>query len=368
MLVGALALAATAGCAQLPDRISDAEFNRLFTGLSEPSGYWRSDNILSNEASFQRVIPALVARTAPGGVYLGVGPEQNFTYIAALRPRLAFVFDIRRGNALELLLYKALFELSPTRAGFVSRLFSRPRPGGVDTASSAAALFAAYARVPHDSALYAATLAAVYARLTGIHHLALSADDRRGIAYVFRAFYDEGPDMDYNNMAGAGAGNGYRRFGRGWRPTYAALMTQADTEGVARSYLASEANYRLVRGLQIENRIVPVVGDFAGPTAIRAVGAYLRAHGATVTAFYTSNVEQYLFVQGDDWRRFYANVAALPLDPSSTFIRAVFRSGMPGLPVGPGGSITMLSSMRATVDAFEAGRLTTYAGVVGKSR
>ena len=122
-----------------------------------------------------------------------------------------------------------------------------------------------------------------------------------------------------------------------------------------------------MRALESENRIVPVVGDFAGPKALRAVGAYLRAHGATVTAFYTSNVEQYLFVQGDDWRRFYANVATLPLDSASTFIRAVFRSGMPGLPVGPGGSITVWSSMPATLAAFQAGRLRTYADVVALS-
>ncbi len=356
---------ATTGRAQLPARIPDGEFNRLFAELSEPNGSWRSDNILSNEASFQQAIPALVARTSPGGVYLGVGPEQNFTYIAALRPRLAFVFDIRRGNALELLLYKALFEMSPTRADFVSRLFSRPRPPGLDTSATAAVLFAAYERVPHDSALYTATLAAVYDRLVRTHGVSLSGDDRRGIAYVFDAFFAQGPNMDYNTMGGPGTG--YRRFGRGWRPTYADLMTAADARGVAHGYLASEANYRFVRDMQLENRIVPVVGDFAGPKALRAVGAYLRAHGATVTAFYTSNVEQYLFVQGDDWRRFYANVAALPLDSTSTFVRAVFRSGMPGLSVGPGGSITVWSSMPATVTAYQAGRLATYAAVVAMS-
>jgi hypothetical protein len=122
-----------------------------------------------------------------------------------------------------------------------------------------------------------------------------------------------------------------------------------------------------VRGMQRHNRIVPVVGDFAGPRAVRAVGAYLRSHRATVTAFYTSNVEQYLFVQRDDWRRFYGNVATLPIDSGSTFVRAVFRSGMPGLAVGPGGSLTLWSSMRVMVDAFEAGRLATYADVVGMS-
>ena len=63
-------------------------------------------------------------------MYLGVGPEQNFTYIVALRPKLAFIVDIRRGNMNEHLLYKAFIELSADRADFLSRLFARPRPAG----------------------------------------------------------------------------------------------------------------------------------------------------------------------------------------------------------------------------------------------
>ena len=59
---------------------------------------------------------------------MGVGPEQNLTYVAAFRPRIAFVVDIRRQNLLHHLWYKAVFELSPTRAEFLSRLFARALP------------------------------------------------------------------------------------------------------------------------------------------------------------------------------------------------------------------------------------------------
>ncbi len=354
--------AARAAPAQLPTRLTDAEFQHLSRSLSEPNGFWDSDNLLSNEAAYQRVIPALVRRVGTGGVYLGVGPEQNFTYIAALRPRMAFVLDIREGNALELLMYKALFELSRDRADFVSRLFARRRPAGLDTASTAAALFAAYDRMPPDSALYRATLRRILARLTVVHHFTLTGDERRVIVNVYSAFFTRGPAMDYNNM-NAGRGTPYPPYWRGWRPTYEALMTADDGAGVPRSYLATEASYRVVRDLELANLLVPVTGDFAGPHAVRAIGAYLRAHGATVGAFYTSNVEQYLF-RDDGWRRFYANVASLPLDSASSFVRAVFRSGMPGLALGPGESVTLLGPMEATVDAVRAGRIASYAGVV----
>jgi len=105
----------------LPDSLSDQEFWSLTEKLSEPDGYFRStsgspDNLLSNENTISTVAAQLAARFKPGGVYLGVGPEQNFTYIAAIKPRIAFITDIRRGNLHLHLIYKALFEMSANRA------------------------------------------------------------------------------------------------------------------------------------------------------------------------------------------------------------------------------------------------------------
>ena len=128
----------------LPDRFTDAEFWQLSHELSEPNGSFRSDNLLSNEVWFQHVIPDLTALTRSGGAYIGVGPEQNFTYIAALKPKIAFIVDIRRGNLDLHLMYKALFEQSADRAEFVSRLFSRTRPDGLDETATATQLFDAY--------------------------------------------------------------------------------------------------------------------------------------------------------------------------------------------------------------------------------
>src|SRR5262245_44635837 len=110
----------------LPPQLSDEAFWKLVTDFSEPGGSFPSDNFVSNERSFQHILPELKARVKPGGVYLGVGPEQNFTYIVALRPRIAFIFDIRRQNMIQMLMYKALLETSADRREFLSRLFSRP--------------------------------------------------------------------------------------------------------------------------------------------------------------------------------------------------------------------------------------------------
>jgi hypothetical protein len=304
----------TAARSELPPRLTDQEFWKLSVESSEPNGFFRSDNLTSNELWFQRVIPDLVQKTRPGGVYLGVGPEQNYTYITAIRPAMAVIFDIRRGNMLLQLMYKAIFELTNDRADFVSMLFSKPRPKSLHRNSSAGELFAAFAAPPASDALYQQNLRAIEGHLTQTRRFPLSPDDLRGIEHVYHAFYWSG-------------------FAVRPSPTYADLMTEHDGTGVNRSYLASDESFQFLKRLQGRNLVVPVVGDFAGPKAIRAVGTYLKSHGATVTAFYLSNVEQYLY-QDRKWTAFCRNVASLPLDASSTFIRSQ-STGRYGFANGP---------------------------------
>lgn len=298
----------------LPARLTDQEFWAFIADVSEPSGYFRSDNLLSNEVGFPYVISDLTSRAAPGRVYMGVGPEQNFTYIAALEPRMAVIVDIRRGNLDLHLMYKAIFELSANRAEFVSRLFSRRLPERVGSASTLQEIFDAASSAPASDELYEENRRAIEEHLARAHGFALSPEDLQGVEHAYRAFFTFGPTIQYNSSQG-GFG-----FGGGNRPSYADLMTAADDRGQPRSYLASEWSFAFLKDLETRNMLVPVVGDFAGPKAIRAVGRYLKAHNATVSAFYLSNVEQFLGYQGS--MAFCANVASLPLDDTSTFIRS----------------------------------------------
>jgi hypothetical protein len=353
--------------ARIPERLADSTYWRLIGELSEPDGFFRSDNLVSNEVTFQYVIPELTRALGSGGVYLGVGPDQNFTYIVALRPKVAFIVDIRRGNLLQHLLYKALIESSNDRADFLSKLFSRPRPAGLASTVSVDSLFRAFERAQPDSALSRRNFAAVKERLLKQHGFAITEDEFRGMEYVHGAFYSAGPELTYSFPGGAGT------FGRRRMPTYGELMVQTDSAGTARGYLANEANYRVLRDMQRNNLIVPVVGNFAGDKALRAVGGWLRERNATVSAFYLSNVEQYLFRQDDDWRRFLTNVSTLPLDSSSTFLRSVFndmsfRAQVPPTAGPTVRSVTLRASIRETLKAFAEGRIQSYYDVVDMSR
>jgi hypothetical protein len=305
------------GAESLPDKLTDQEFWDISRGFSEQDGYFRSDNLLSNERGFPHVLREL--QDIPSGVYMGVGPEQNFNYIAALRPKMAFIVDIRRGNLDLHLMYKALFALSADRAGFVSKLFSRPQPPGLTPTATPTEIFGAYANVEKNEALYTANLKAITDELVQTHHFALSSVDLSAIEYVYGSFYTFGPEIRYSSSQGGGGFGGFNQ------PTYAELMTAADEDGRFGSYLATEQRFQALKALEANNLVVPVIGNFGGPKAIRAVGQYLRDHAAVVSAFYLSNVEMYL-MQQSLWESFCRNVASLPLDARSTFIRSN-RSG-----------------------------------------
>jgi hypothetical protein len=318
--------------ASLPDRLSNEEFWRLSTQFSESDGFFRSDNLLSNEVWLQYVIPDLLHVAKPGRVYMGVGPEQNFTYIAALKPAMAVIVDVRRGNLDLHLMYKALFEMSADRADFLSRLFARKRPDGLGAASSVHELFTAYQSVQADEAYGKQTFDAMIELLKTKHGFALTPQDVEGVQYVYQYFEQFGPELTYWMSGGYGGRGGFRNS-----PTYADLMVSTDQAGTLRSYLASEENFAFMKTLESRNMLLPVVGNFGGPKAIRAVAAWLKEHNAVVSAFYLSNVEQYLNMDGI-WNDFCANAATLPIDETSQFIRS-YRGGGGG-PGSGGGSLS----------------------------
>jgi len=356
-VVFALCLFFTVGWSaeQLPVRLTDDAFWTLITDFSEPGGSFVSDNFVSNELALQDVLTSLTDGRGPGGVYLGVGPEQNFTYVAALKPKIAFVLDIRRQNMVEHLMYKALFELSADRAEFLSRLFSRPRPADLGKDTSAVVLFNALSSVPADDGLFEVNLREVKHRLIDEHGFHLTMDDEAAIGYILRAFYLGGPNLTYS---------GPRPPARTILPTYEELMTDSDNKGKTRSFLATEENFLSVKHLERDNLIVPLVADFGGSTAIRAVGRYLKQRNAIVTAFYVSNVEQYLFMN-ESWKAFYANVATLPLDSKSVFIRPLINVGDGTYTASPLFRTgfhwdTLLFPIQDLITAFEAGQIQNY--------
>ncbi len=283
----------------------------MVTDFSEPGGAFPYENFVSNEVSYQDVIPELKRLVKTGGAYIGVATEQNFTYIAALQPKVAFVLDIRRQNMIELLMYKALFEMSSNRVEFVSRLFSRPKPAGLTETASAEEIFRAFEPVSGNSTMFKETLQAIRDRLVRQHQFKLIGDDEQKIEYIFNVFLRGGPRMDYS-YASSSPNNQV--------PSYYNLMVTTDGRGRNWAYLETEERYKYVREMQMKNLIVPLVADFGGPKTIKRIAQYLKDHGATVSVFYVSNVEDYLSATWASWK---SNLASLPADDSTLLVRFV---------------------------------------------
>jgi hypothetical protein len=298
---------------RLPDRLSDAEFWAMVDSISEPGGYFQiQDNFTSNEREIGQIFTMLRDRGVRGNVFLGVGPEQNLTYIAAIRPKMAFIIDIRRQAVMHHLMFKAIFEMAPDRADFVSMLFSKRRPSGLDSSTTIQNMWEAYWQIQSDSAMWRSNYARIVDLLTKTHGFRLTPPEMESLKWVFDAFFMYGPVISTRSGSGGGGGS---------QSTFADLTGYSnDDSGTPRSFLSTEENYAYVRDLHVRNLIVPVSGDFAGPKAIRAIGSWLKSRGGVVSAFYVSNVEQYLFRENKAVP-FYDNVATLPINDESVFIR-----------------------------------------------
>jgi hypothetical protein len=343
--------------AQLPRSLSDSAFGALVVRLSEPAGYFDTDNLISNEDSYLHPITTLRRVGVAGGVYVGVGPDQNFSYIAAIRPHAAVIVDIRRDNLLEHLLFKAIFARSRNRAEYLALLFGKPAPGDTTGwgAKSVEALLDYVGKARSTDAGLARIRAAVVngAKQQGIP---LSDVDVETIKRFHDAFIAEGPALRFTS---------YGRAPQMGYPDFAQLAASRDLEGRQRGFLASEDAFQFVKSLEDRNLIIPVVGNFAGRKAFAAIASWMAGSGEKLSALYASNVEQYLF-RDNGFDVFAANVERLPRDAKSVIIRSCFTFCRNGHTHAIAGFYSV--QMVQTVDSFaalhSAHRLNTYYDVV----
>jgi hypothetical protein len=285
-----------------PKLMPDEEVGPLIARLSEKPGDFPSENYVSNELSLMDVGDDLRAPALKGRAYVGVGPEQNYTYLGILEPKVAYVVDVRRNNLLEHMFFRGCFEKATTPAELLAALFDDD----------------------------VARTKAVMDRL-GVDH---SKEDDKVLARIHGAFAKHRLAIAYTMLSN----------GR----TYPTL---GETLALRGSFTESDEAYARVRKLVVENRVIPVVGDFGSKRALGAVGADMRERGVMLGVFYGSNVEQYLF----DGRRhgtFLRSVEAMPRDAESRMVRVWFDQGRPHPEQRPKVRTTQLV-MRA--DAFLAG-------------
>ena len=328
---------------------SDTAFAAISARLSEPAGYFDTDNLISNETSYQHVLGKLDELRLRGGAYVGVGPDQNFTYIARLRPELALIVDIRRDNLLEHLLFRALFQLAHDRLAYLALLLGRPLPPGRRAGEDIERIVAYLDATPMRQAGLDSAVAAVRHAVLG-YGVALSQQDLTTIERFHRTFARAGLDLRFETL-GRGAAP--------YDPTLRQLILERDLDGRRRSYLALEEDFQFVRSLEGHGRVIPVVGDLAGARALPAIAAFLRERRTAVTAYYASNVDFYLAREGK-LPAFIANLRRLPRASGAVLIRSVFRNQLPQTVPGYA-STQLLLRVDDLLAGWDSGSIRSYA-------
>jgi len=308
-------------------RVADASrdhksFAALSARLSEPGGYFDSDNLISNETSYLHVMAKLREIGVSGGVYIGVGPDQSFSYIAKIRPRLAIMIDIRRDNLLQHLLFKSLFGRARNRIEYLCEYFGKPVPKTKGWEARSVKELADYIdSTASDPKLFEKSLKEVRQDVQK-YGIPLSQSDLESIGKVQRAFFGAGLDIRYSS---------YHRPPRSIYPPYRDLLLETDLAGNQQNYFNSEDDFQFLKKLEDQDMVVPVVGDLSGPQAMKAIGQYIAEIKERVSAFYVSNVEFYLQRQGT-FDKFVENVRSLPIDSRSVIIRSYFNYYAPAHP------------------------------------
>jgi hypothetical protein len=340
--------------------LSNEEFGRLSKGLSESAGYFDTDNLISNEASYLHVMGRLKKIGVQGGAYIGVGPDQNFSYIAQIRPQIAYIVDIRRDNLLQHLLFKALFELSRNRIEYLCLLFGRPVPTDAKSwdTKTLQQMVEFIDRTSARKERFEATRGSIATRVRNFG-ISLSDADMATIGRIHEAFFEAGLDLRFTSK---------NRPPRSYYPTYRDLLLERDLSGKQASFIASEDDFQFLRNLEGANLVVPVVGNLAGEHALAAIANDTAVRGLKVSAFYTSNVEFYLMREGG-FDRYAENVRRLPQSDQSVIIRSYFSGGFgyPHPQSVPGYySTQLLQTMSSFVREYSSGGYDSYSDLVSK--
>lgn len=298
---------------QTAPNISPTEFTKIIRDMSEDNGYFRGESWVTNELTYLDVIESIDKYNIRGGAYIGVAPEQNFTYMAVIKPQIAFLVDIRAQNRMQHLMFKIMFEISETRIEFLSNLFSMPLQSEtgikIPNKDSDINLIVNFLENSKQSReLFNKNLSLMISVLNNKYKFKLTDWERSNIKHVYEHFYTQNLNMT----------NGP------WRssyPTLGEIFTDRDKSGRQLNVFNSREKYLFIRKMQLENKVIPITGDYGNNYALSKVAAYLKKHKLTVSAQYVSNAEQYIIRNRSNWNNWVSNIKNMPYNDKTVFIR-----------------------------------------------
>jgi hypothetical protein len=314
-------------------------FARLISELSSGETGPAADNLMSNEDSYPRVATELTRHAPRGAIYLGVGPDQNFTLIAQARPDLAFIVDYRRRNLRLHLIHKALMTLEEDRMGYLSGLTARA-PSGLARDASIEDMIAAFRAAPFRRTKLDEAVSEVAQSLKPLG--AVEDGEWSDIATIQAKL--AGPGLDARFLA-------LKMY-----PTLARQLATRSRDGHPAHFLASEASYRYVRDLHRADHIVPFVGDLSEADGLQGLSRWLVKEGHKLGVVYVSDVEFFLLRSGR-FAAYAANLARLPRAAGAVIVRTSTREIQHPERVAGDSSTTVIRPLDRFLDDAKAGRI-----------
>lgn len=257
----------------------------------EPSNY-QLDCFVTNELAYNDVLVECLP-TGTTGAYVGVGPCQNLTYIGALRPRLAFVVDARIDNLLEHLMFKLLFERAETPAEYLGLLLSRDLGSSHAVGSEPEAVVAAVEKCPVSPELFRTNLA--WLRTEMSDRWPLTDLHRNRIDRLYGEFFRR--QLDITNVDAETTEN------LDEIANLRDVISARTSHGINLHFLTDAERYAVVRQLQRDDRVIPLLGNLGSGETTDRINELLRAYGESISTFYVSNIEEHVLqryrIEGD---------------------------------------------------------------------
>ncbi len=305
--------------------------------LAPPSTDYALDCFVSSEVGYNEVLARCQPVSAtPNGAYLGVGPDQNYTYIGALRPRLAVILDARLDNLLEHLVFKLAFSQARDPLDYLCLLFGRRRPAAPAAAADAKALVAQLHAQPLDEDQAASFSAFVLQAFR-----ARWSQDSKALSRVKRLLGElVRRQLKVTSVSERCLANLDKI------PDFEEVITATTPEGFNFHYLTDAERFGYVKALHGQDAIVPLLGNVVSPRGIAAARSVVEAAGLTLSAVYLSNLEEFLLQRyiiaedrivarpnpkgafegapGRSWHELLDQLSALPCDDDAVLIRFYF--------------------------------------------
>jgi hypothetical protein len=311
------------------------------------------DYLVSNETDYQHVVPFLRQYSKPGNVYIGVGPDQNFTYITAVHPAFSFIVDYRTENQLLHYLFKACFELSTTRQEYLSILFSKPLDDHLKKDSCFLSYLLEYfSKASSDEVFFKQNSFLTQERIKNYRKL-ISNKILEIIQKIHRCFFRYNLNLRTRNGITSWLGYPY--------PTYYDFLSARDRNGACWSFLDDDDRFLWLKRMQYRNKIISLAGDLSGSRTLNTLASFIREKSKKVSVLYVSNSEELLF-RYNLFKAYVENIQQLPIDEDSIIIRSVVNRTDRKHPAGQEGHMltTVAQRMIFFLNLFSEGRYRSY--------